>query len=93
MVAEHLPRGDAFWSGSFAMGCGMSISRYTDLPPVRLHAIGQGLRTGRLWLHPHASIQPYQVGNLQAWDEELVDFHLADSSTGSHISPSLRQDA
>ena len=27
MIAEHLPRDDAFQSGSFAMGCGMSISR------------------------------------------------------------------
>ena len=36
MIVEHPPRGDAFQSGSFAMGCGMSISRSTDLPPVRL---------------------------------------------------------
>ena len=27
MIAEHLPRGNAFQSGSFAMGCRMSISR------------------------------------------------------------------
>ena len=36
MIVEHPPRGNAFQSGSFTMGCGMSISRYTDLPPVRL---------------------------------------------------------
>ena len=36
MIVEHLPRGNAFWSGSFAMGCVMSISRYMDSPPVRL---------------------------------------------------------
>ena len=35
-IVEHPPRGNAFWSGSFTKGCGMSISRYTDLPPVRL---------------------------------------------------------
>ena len=36
MIVEHLPMGDAFWSGSFAMGCGMLISRYMDLPLIRL---------------------------------------------------------
>ena len=39
------------------------------------------------------SIQPYQVGNLQAWNKELADFQLADPSAGGHINPSLRQDA
>ena len=39
------------------------------------------------------SIQPYWVGDLQAGDEELVDFQLADAPAGSHLSPSLRQDA
>ena len=39
------------------------------------------------------SIQPYWVGNPLAGDEELADFQLADSPTGSHLSPSLRQDA
>ena len=36
MIVEHLPRGNAFQSGSFTMGCGMLISRYTGSPPVRL---------------------------------------------------------
>ena len=36
MIVECLPRGNAFQSSSFTKGCGMSISRYTDLPPVRL---------------------------------------------------------
>ena len=36
MIAECLPRGNAFQSGSFAMGCGMLISRYMDPPPVKL---------------------------------------------------------
>ena len=64
MIVEHLPGDDAFWSGFFAMGCGMSISRYTGLPPVRL-IIGQGLRQGdydRVFM----SIQPYWVGDLEA---------------------------
>ena len=26
-IEEHLPRGNAFWSDSSAMGCGMSTSR------------------------------------------------------------------
>ena len=50
MIVEHLPRGDAFWSGSFDMGCGMSISRYTDSPPVRLMPLardsGREIMTG-----------------------------------------------
>ena len=36
MMVEHLPMGDAFQSSSSAMDCGMSFSRYTDSPPVRL---------------------------------------------------------
>ena len=41
------------------------------------------------------SIQPYQIGDLQAWDEELelADFQLANSPADSHISSSLMQDA
>ena len=54
MIMEHLPRGDAFWSSSFTMDCGMSISRYTDLPPVRLmplaRDLGREVMTGSL--HP-----------------------------------------
>ena len=56
------------------------------------YAIGQGLGQGGYdgFL---TSIQPYQVGDLQAWDEELADFQMADLSVGSHVSLSLRQDA
>ena len=54
MIVEHLPRGDAFWSSSFAMGCGMLISRCTDSPPVRLMPLardsGREIMTGSL--HP-----------------------------------------
>ena len=49
--------------------------------------LGQGGYAGIL-----KSIQPYQVGDLQAWDKELADIHLADSSTGSVVSASFRQD-
>ena len=50
MMMEHLPRDNAFQSGSFAKCCGMSISRYTDLPPVRLMPLardsGREIMTG-----------------------------------------------
>ena len=52
----------------------------------KAYAVGQGLQF-------FASIQPYWVGDLWARDKELVDFQLADSPTGSNLSPSLRQDA
>ena len=51
-----------------------------------------GTQAERLWQF-FMSIQPYWVGGLWAGDEELADFELADSSTGSHLSPSLMQDA
>ena len=35
-MLENSPIGGTFWSGSSAGDCGMSISRYTDLPLVRL---------------------------------------------------------
>ena len=90
MTVEHPPRGNAFWSGSFTKGCGMLISRYTDLPPVRLIP-WVGTWAGRLWqgLCIHSTLQ---VGNLQAWGKELADLQLADLSAGGHISLPLRQD-
>ena len=36
IIVEHLPIGNAFWCGSSALDCRMSISRNMDLPPVRL---------------------------------------------------------
>ena len=36
MMVEHSLIGSAFWSGSSARDCPMSISRWTDSPPVRL---------------------------------------------------------
>ena len=54
MIAECPPRGNAIQSGSFAMGSRMLISRYTDLPPVRLmplaRDLGREVMTGSL--HP-----------------------------------------
>ena len=43
MIAKGLARGNVFWSGSLAMGCRMSNSRYTDSPPVRLMLLGRDL--------------------------------------------------
>ena len=39
------------------------------------------------------SIPPYWVGNLQAGEEVLADFQLADLPAGSCLYPSLRYDA
>ena len=63
MIVQHLPRGNAFWSGSFAMGCGCQF------PGTWIHlqlalCIGQGLGQGD-YDGVFVSIQPYQVGNLQ----------------------------
>ena len=48
---------------------------------------------GRGYDRSLASIQPYQVGNLQTWDEKLADLQLADSSTGGAVGASFGQDA
>ena len=53
MIVEHLPMGDAFQSSSSAMGCRMSVSRWMDLPPVRLMHCWPGTQTGRVWWVPH----------------------------------------
>ena len=92
MMVEHLPLGSAFQSGSYCQGLRDVNFQVDRLASGKAYAIGEGLRQGG-YDRFLTSIQPYWVGHLQAGDEELADFQLADSPTGSHLSPSLRQDA